>query len=334
MRSKGFGLVAVALFGCAIDAPSDRRYLPPVENVALMQSGQYTSHSSSEIIFETSVLVLNTFYEGFDNDYLNVENFQVDGPSGTYTVESFEAYDLPVPAAPSATVLLIDQSGSYADTDPYNTRAQAINKFIRDVVRPNTFLVGASARLGSLHAEPLEVPSTDFGNDINAMGGYVFDLAHRTGGVNAILDGADEALDLLIDNDGPSRKQLVLLVHENDLNSFTSLESVVLKANHAGIAVHVITLGPQPEARIFAQLAEDTGGIFAACSSDKQMVKVFSELERLINGPRFVYHLKIRFEPSQGLVEPGTGWLFRIQVYDEYTEEDYNDVPVEINIPS
>ena len=335
MKSKVCSLIVLVLAGCAIDGPGDRRYLPADADVALLQSGGYAGHASSEIVFEASVLVLNTFYEGFDNDYLVPADFQVSGPAGSYTVESFDAQDLPAPAAPSSTVFVIDQSGSYADTDPFNTRAQAINKFVHDVVSPNTLLIGASARQGSLSAEPLEVQGVQVTNGSHGDGNYIFELGHRTGGLNAILDGADEALDLLIDNGDPAaRKQLVLLVHGNDQSSATSIGSVVLKAQHAGIAIHVIALGPAPDAGFFAQLAEDTGGMFAPCPTEKQMVKVFSELERLINGPRFVYRLRVRFNPSQGQVAPGTEWLFRIGISDEYLERTYNDVPVKINIPA
>ncbi|MEX1241658.1 MAG: vWA domain-containing protein [Cyclobacteriaceae bacterium] len=334
MRTKAFGFLLLGSAACVIDPHYEDKVLPYGGDAALVESSTYITHTSSEMIFETSVVVLNSFYEGFDNEYLGADDFQIGGYEGTYSVEAFNGVHLERPATASSIVFLIDQSGTYENVDPYNTRLQAISKFFHDIVPPNTFIMGASARQGTLTTEPLEVSSTVFANDWRANGDYLFDLSHRTGGENAMADAADEAVDLLLQKTGPVRKEMVLLVHGSQDNSITPYEDLIAKARANSIAIHVVALGEEPDLNDLGMLSRETGGLFVACSTVKQMVKVFSELERLMNGALYVYKLRVRFKPSQGLVEPGSGWLHHIEINDPYGETFYNSIPVNIMIPS
>jgi hypothetical protein len=90
MKIKAFGFLLLTLTACVIDPHYEDKVLPYGEDVALLESSRYISHTSSEMIFETSVVVLNSFYQGFDNDYLSVDDFQVSGNEGSYLIESFD----------------------------------------------------------------------------------------------------------------------------------------------------------------------------------------------------------------------------------------------------
>lgn len=334
MRIKGFCFLLLSLTACVIDPHYEDKVLPYGGDVALLESSSYLTHTSSEMIFETSVVVLNSFYQGFDNDYLTVDDFGIGGYEGTYTIESFESHQLESRATVSSIVFLMDQSGTYENVDPYNTRFQAISKFFQDIVPPNTFIAGASARDGALTTEPLEVSSTVFANEWRANRDYLFDLSRRTGGENAIADAAGQAIDLLVQKTDAVRKELVLLVHGSQDRSITSYEDLVAKAQANSIAIHIIVLGEEPDLNELGMLSRETGGLFVVCSAVKQMVKVFSELERLMHGTVYAYRLRVRFKPSQGTVEPGSGWLHRIEISDPYGDILYNSVPVNIIIPS
>lgn len=334
MRIKGFYFLFLSLTACVIDPHYEDKVLPYGGDVALLESSSYLTHTSSEMIFETSVVVLNSFYEGFDNDYLTVDDFGIGGYEGTYTIESFESHQLESRATVSSIVFLMDQSGTYENVDPYNTRFQAISKFFQDIVPPNTFIAGASARDGALTTEPLEVSSTVFANEWRANRDYLFDLSRRTGGENAIADAAGQAIDLLVQKTDAVRKELVLLVHGSQDRSITSYGDLVAKAQANSIAIHIIVLGEEPDLNELGMLSRESGGLFVVCSAVKQMVKVFSELERLMHGTVYAYRLRVRFKPSQGTVEPGSGWLHRIEISDPYGDILYNSVPVNIIIPS
>lgn len=334
MRIKGFYFLFLSLTACVIDPHYEDKVLPYGGDVALLESSSYLTHTPSEMIFETSVVVLNSFYEGFDNDYLTVDDFGIGGYEGTYTIESFESHQLESRATVSSIVFLMDQSGTYENVDPYNTRFQAISKFFQDIVLPNTFIAGASARDGALTTEPLEVSSTVFANEWRANRDYLFDLSRRTGGENAIADAAGQAIDLLVQKTDAVRRELVLLVHGSRDRSITSYGDLVAKAQANSIAIHIIVLGEEPDLNELGMLSRESGGLFVVCSAVKQMVKVFSELERLMHGTVYAYRLRVRFKPSQGTVEPGSGWLHRIEISDPYGDILYNSVPVNIIIPS
>lgn len=333
MKINGLWLILAAFTGCVIDAPGEYKFLPAEDDVALLHSGRYISHSSTELVFESEVVVLNSFYEGFNNDYLTVKNFEIKG-NGTYTLESFRSLQLAGAAKRSSMVFIMDQSGSYKSIDPYNARSQAINKFLQDIVQPNQFLVGASARKGMLTPEPLEVFTTEFGNDWRGNSAYLFGLSQRTGGLNSILDAADQAIELWITNTEPIRRDLILMVHANDESSTTSLESLILKAKNKGVTIHVISLGTELNTAVFAQMSQETGGLFAACTTDKQLIKVFRELERLINRETFVYKMRIRFKPAPIMLQPGSGSVHKINIQDKFLNKPYNPVYLKITIPS
>ena len=333
MKTRLFAVFLLTLSACVIDPHYEDKVLPYGDDVALVKSSAYISHTPSEMIFETSVVVLNSFYEGFDNDYLSPEAFAVDGYHGNYSIESVVGEQLDSRGTASSIFFLIDQSGTYENVDPYNTRLQAIGKFFQDVAAPHTLEVGASARQGVLTTEPLEIMSAAFDND-RVSRDYLFNLSRRTGGENAIADAANEAIDILSSKSELARKELVLLVHGNQDFSVTTYEDLAAKARSQSVAVHVIAIGEQPQLNELGMLSRETGGLFVVCSTVEQMVKVFSELERLINGGIYVYRLRVRFQSSGGLVAPGSSWLHRIEIDDPFGDVIYNSISVNIMIPS
>jgi hypothetical protein len=332
MRIKDAGLFFIALAGCTI-APIDAyKSLPPQGNVALAKSVEYIDHNTSEIIFEVQVLVLNTFYQGFDNDYLESANFQFTG-NGTYTIDSFSGARAENSSGGSSLIFLIDQSDSFETIDPFNTRSPAIGKFFRDMNPPNDFTAGGFAMQGKLLTEPLELYSTNLGNEWKEQTTYVFGLTKRTGGSNAARDAADQAIELLMANPAPRGKDVILLVHGEDNSSTTTIDDLTGKGQSEGIKIHVIALGSGYDIDDFARLCAETGGLFAVCSTDRQLVKVFSELERILYHDSFSYKMRIRFDPSEGVPQPGSSYLHTIRIQDNFIQEEYNPVYVNVTVP-
>jgi hypothetical protein len=279
-------------------------------------------------------VVLNSFYRGFDNDYLEKEDVSMEGSDGTYTIETFDFIPFAAPENPSAAVLLIDQSGSYIGIDPYNTRSQSINKFLKDIKPPHTFLIGACSAQGDLSQEPVEFSAEGSGGNLELNSRYLFALSKRTGGLNTIFDAADQAIDRLIVNGQLTRRELILLVHANDEKSFTSAEDVISKAKLNNISIHVIVFGNETDKDVFSRLSIETGGMFVVCPTEREITKIFNELERLINGKRGVYKIKVSYKPLQGSVQPGSVSSHVIEILDPYTHKVYNPVFITVKIPS
>ncbi len=332
MRINAIVLISTILTACVIDPIAENKSLPPQDNVALLYGARYINHNSSELTFDARIVVLNTFYEGFNNDYLEYGNFEIDG-AGSYEIESFNCVEIAGPDKPSSMIFLVDQSNSYLTMDPYNSRSQAIHKFLRDITPPNKFLVGACARQGLLSTEPMELYSNDFDNDWEGSSNYLFELSQRTGGMSAIWDGADLAMERLIEDPDDARKELVLLVHGEDANSITTVDNLIAKAREYDISTHVIALGSDFKMDDFARLAQETGGFSAACSTDKQMIKVFNELDRLLHQASYVYTLRKKCKPSVDLLSPGSSSLHTIKLNDPFTDLVYNSVYLKIIIP-
>jgi hypothetical protein len=335
MRTKIFYVFTfIVILACEPLAPENRKFLPLQNDAAIVANANYVTHNTAELIFETELVVLNSFYVGFDNDYLLQEDFQVHG-DGTYTIESFALISVSAPEAPLSVILLIDQSGTYQSIDPYNTRSQVINKFLQDIVAPDKFLTGAATRAGKLSREPVEFHTNEFGNEWQSHSLYLYELSTRTGGTAAMRDGAYEAMQKLADEPETVRRELVLLVHANDETSMTTSEDLISMAHLNNIAVNVISFGDEPDKAFFSQLAMETGGLYVICPSEKEIGKVFSELERLINQERKGYRLRIRYKPAvQGILQPGTVMEHTIEIIDPYSRNSYNPVFINIKIPS
>lgn len=326
-------LIPLVLFSCQIELSNDPPFLPAENDVALLSGVNYVSHTSSEVVFETELVVLNSFYRGLDNYYLAQEDFDLTG-KGTYSIETFSFVSEQIATTPSATILVVDQSGDYDSLDPYNTRSQSITKFLEDLQPPHTFLVGGCSAQGKLSQEPVEFPTGVLSNNWELSSRHVFELSKRTGGKNAMFDGAQLAIEKLSNLGTSMRKELILLAHTDDVEGATSSEELITLATQNGVTIHVIILGNETNKDTFSSLAVDTGGLFVVCPSEKEMTKVFNELERLINGTRGVYKLRIHFKPSQGVVQPGSVISHSLEILDPYSKLLYNPVFITVKIPS
>lgn len=332
MMNKAIGFVLLCCAACVIPPHYEDRELPYGEDVALLERPEYIGHADKEMSFEARVVVLNSFYEGFDNDYLTAEDFTIGGYEGEYTIQSFETYRRESDNRPSSIMFVVDQSGSYENVDPYNTRLQAISKFLHDIRPPHNFTVGAATVDESLATGPLEVSSAMFGNDWRGARNFLFELSRRTGGETILADAVNKALDLLKQQSG-ARRELVLLVRGGADRSTTTYRQLSDKASANSIPIHIIALGNEVDAVTLGALSGETGGLFVQCSTVKQMVQAFKEFERLMHGTVEGYRLRVLFMPQQ-VIESGSSWLHRIEILDPYTEVPYNSVPVSIMIPS
>lgn len=330
MKSRASVAFLVMVAACTIDPFPEDPFLPANADVALLHDAAYISHTTSEQVFEVGIVILNSFYVGFDNDYLGSDDFEMTGEEGQYVVESFTATRLEKPQTASAILVVVDQSTGWDENDRYNTRTPALRKFLNDIRAPHTFSTGAAALEGNLTVEPLELFSPQFGRDLEGNTSYLFGLSGRTGGVDAVADAAAQAITLLAGQEGP-RRHLVLLGHQND-EDVAAMDELVAAANSASVSVHVIVLGDVNNG-LLEPLAYNSGGIFATCSRDKEMVKVLSELERLINREAFVYRMRIRFKSAAKAMNPGSEWRHRLKVIDPIADASYNEVPVRIFIP-
>jgi len=99
------------------------------------------------------------------------------------------------------------------------------------------------------------------------------------------------------------------------------------------VCIHTILLGEVADKNIFSALATQTGGLFVFCSAEGEMVKTFSELERLINGSKKVYRIRFKYKPATGTVQSGTNYIHTVEISDPFLKELYNPVYVNVKVP-
>ena len=143
-------LVCTLLFagGCNLFQLEDPRYLPLSQDTEVLREYAYVSHTATTITYDVKVSALARNDASFDYTLFLEEEFEFEG-DGTFQITSFVNDENMTTSGNTSTILLIDQSGSYLQVDPYNNRSKGINKFLEDL-SPNDFMLGGCSASGSL----------------------------------------------------------------------------------------------------------------------------------------------------------------------------------------
>lgn len=314
---------------CEVIFDNDLRYLPVRNPTAVVLKNRLVSYTSTELVYETDVLLLE-IYDGWDNTFLEKQDFAFGGNVKT-TVLDFQRMPSGNTGA-SSSLLLLDASGSYKTTDPYNARSQAINKFFHDHSPPEVFLLGAFSKNGSLTGDGVEFYNDHFTSDREQYTRYLFDLATRTGGSSSLYDALYKSIDkYAVGNQ--ARRELVSLVHAPDEGSSVLPSDVTQKAKANSVRLHMISLGSEASLQSLAAIAQETGGCFAACRDEKEMVCVFNQLHRLLNSNVEAYRIRVKVEPPAGTIVSGWEWMQTIRITDTQFNYEYNPAYAYIKIP-
>lgn len=325
MKNKFLMFIFFVLVGCSLLPSENYHYLPFSENAALLRDYTYISHTSTSVTYDVAIHGLA--WSGGDL-YLTADEISAEG-QGTFEILDFGGVNYNLSGS-SSTVLLIDQSGSYMEIDPYNNRTKAINKFLEDFGPQNDFLFGAFSKSGDLTTEPVEYPSTEFSTPWVHQK-YLFELAGRTGGNNPLYDAIDDALDkLIIDPGYPSH--LVVMVHAIDAGSTATLSAVIAKAIQYQVKIHMIVFGSEPVGNEVWDLVDKTNGMLAICPTDSDLITVFNNFQYMLNSNITGHILRIRFTPSSGTVVSNNEYENLIKIIDNSGYE-FNPVYVKIRIP-
>lgn len=325
MKSKMVLWLTFLFAGCTLFPAEEYRYLPLHEDAALLRNYTYSSYTTTSVVYEVEVSAL----AWYNSDFVLFENeFTLEG-DGTFEVLDFDNANATL-TGNSSTVLLIDQSGSYLELDPFNNRSKAINKFLEDFVAPGEFMLGGFSASGMV-TTPVEYASDNFSSSwVDAA--FLFGLAERTGGTSSLYDALDNALDKLSSSLKPD-KNLVVMIHAADAGSSVSLAEVITKANLNNVKIHVIVFGDQPLPSEVWSIAEQTDGMFALCENDSDLITVFDNLERLLNIYSAFNTLTIQFTPTAGNVLSGNEYETWIRLTDSYSGYEFNPVYVKVKIP-
>ena len=335
MKTKSFLLFFIAsFFSCTIYLQDeDYRFFPARREIAVVTNSQYISHTSSEVIYEMEVVLL-PYFEGDANDdyiYLPQEDFAFENPN-TAQIIDFDTVKITAPAGNLSVACLIDQSGSYEETDYYNSRSQVINKFFQDNSPPDNFLVGGFSRGGLLREDPVELFKDNFINDWQAPQEYLFGLAKRTSGTSSLYDALANTLTKFNSPGVNQRKELIVLAHSQDAGSSVSISAVIQQAKAYGVRIHAIELGNELNG-VLAPFSQQTGGIHAYCPTIEESATMFNHFRRLLKGSWKVYRIRARYQPGSGVVQSGFDFTQMMKINAAEFDFQYNPVYVSIKVP-
>jgi hypothetical protein len=321
MKSKVVLLcVMLGAWSCEVIYPDFGRFIPEGDISALVIRTTLVSSNTTEIVYDTELQFMWKSF-GLDNHEVLKDHFIPDGATTIIDVQPLDYYG----TTQSDVIFLIDQSKSYEETDPYNSRSQLINKFVEEF-EGQDLLIGGFAKNGEL-TEPIEFLDINDEDYIKS----VIDLAKRTGGTSNLYDALGAAIESFSTNT-TNQKNIVALVQSNDESSNMSLQNLIASASSNNVKIHIIALGNTVSHNIMAKLTHLTGGFYSACETDKQMIQALHNLDRNITGFSSGVRVRVKVMPPGG-VTPGMEFLHSLVAEDSYYHYNYNPVYPFVKIP-
>ena len=333
MKSKCYFLWALVVILPSCEPQlEDYLFVPESIETAIVMRSQYISHTSSELIYETDVVLLDNYEFLGDNIIFDDEVVFVNN-NGTTQILNFNARRSQAPSGKSSTIVMIDESGSYEETDPANARSQIINKFLNDHQSPDNYILAAFSREGYLEQEPVEYFNDNFSTAFHEPLTYIFDLAKRTGGKSFLYDAVDQALNKFNSASGTNeQREMVILVHASDDGSNAAPSDLLAKAKASNVRLHFIEMANEPD-NALVSLSQQTGGFYVACPTSKEMICAFTHFERLLNGESYKHTIRVRYRPAGTTIQSGFELRQTIKVTDSYDGFTYNPAYAYVKVP-
>ncbi len=252
-------------------------------------SYQILESSSNYVKFK-----INFFIANGNNIISNVKEDNIiiaDGKFGgdryfNFTKESLHLKQLPYKGAYSAD-LVLDQSRSIGDTDPYNLRLDATKIFCSNLGASDYVLLTAFASDGYL---PNEV--THYGNFTNDGTSYfniIEDLKYKIYGGTPLYKATHAAI-LQTYNYGPtSNKAVIVFTDGEDNGKGYTINDLITLAQSKHVKIFTVGLSQGTNNAVLSNLAHYTGGAFLQAYNAPQLVSAFGTLGKILEGTAQTY---------------------------------------------
>jgi hypothetical protein len=228
---------------------------------------------------------------------------------------------------PYAATLLLDQSGSIAQSDPGGARLFAGKVFLGSLGADDRVLLSAFASGAgtAIAAAPLTVYGSFKGRaEAPAYFPTLDLLKSQLGGSTPLYDSIDAvggqfAADPLLPAD--LARAIVVFTDGADTTCGTpqdcglQRDETVRIANDAGIRLFTIGLGSGVDVAAMGDLANRTGGTFLYADSAEQLVPLYGSMGKLLSLGLPAYRLRWTIEtPAAGALRQGQTLLGKVQV--------------------
>lgn len=265
----------------------------------------------------------------------NDRNDCVNGPGVNVDVAYTPATERPeslllvpgAPATPYAVALLLDQSGSIADTDPTGARLYSAKTFLKRLGADDQALLAAFS--GAPGALIPTVPLTVYApfKDQAAAASYfptLDALAPLLGGNTPLYDSLDSLRQQMAGTLTPPAGRAKAIVVFTDGADTTcgnadacriSRERAIQGAGQDGVRLLTIGLSGSVDTAALGELANQTGGAFLYAASIEQLLPLYGSVGDLVNLSMPTYRLRWTVSAATvGSFRSGNSLLGRVQV--------------------
>jgi hypothetical protein len=247
------------------------------------------------------------------------------------------------PEQPHAAVLLLDQSGSIAQTDPTGARLYSAKAFLEHLGEGNwAELAAFSSPPGALIPTPPLTLYPPFRDQSSATSYFAtLDSLHGLiGGNTPLYDSIDTVSRQLRDDTtlpAGIAKDIVVFTDGDDslcgtpANCGAQRQASIQAAKDSQVRLFTIGLSGQVDTLALGQLASETGGAFLFASTVEQLLPLYGSAGKLLSGSLPTYRLRwtIRSDAT-GAFKPGGTLLGRVQVK---VPSSTFEVPFVVGIP-
>ncbi|MGH7527002.1 MAG: vWA domain-containing protein [Gemmatimonadales bacterium] len=224
----------------------------------------------------------------------------------------------PADTQPVATAILIDDSGSMRSSDPNRDRASAAQLFWNDILaaRPGNLVALLDFGRGSVPPSPgFERTNllVGFTSDRSALEAGLSEIQAQPGGGTPLYRAAGEVVNW-IDSTTPSSYQRRLIVISDGAPSDSIFaDPLFADATAKQIRLYPVGVGsaaehdpPTEAALLLQEIAEKTGGIYAAADPSSELRPILQTLATSVVAARLLLLVRLEPTPPNGSPVMGT----------------------------
>lgn len=230
---------------------------------------------------------------------------------------------------PYSAMLLFDQSGSIANTDPDNARVEAGKGFVNvmgggDEVAISVFTSGGA------YTSPYEILSgfSDNRGDLNKI---VEGLAGNEGGGTPLYISIYNLLNFTKQNSKNSNKAIVVFTDGDDTQGGVLISRLIADAKALGIEVFTIGLGDLVDQDVLAEIALGTGGAVMLAKEVSQLVSLYKSLADLLRGEGRFYNTCWNAKKASGVWRSGD--IYRTELMIKLPTGETILYPITVRVP-
>ena len=266
-----------------ITPPLNDNSLPSgaIANIILKQK------SGNSIQFELDVAVFRDS-KNLENS-LSASNFIIDTlySGGTYIFKS-DGVSLSNPgnATLYSALMLMDQSGSIASTDPSDYRLDAANAFCSNLETGSNIMLWSFT---SSYSNNYQMYGTGFTTDTAAVLAQIENLRNREGGGTPLYVSQVAATNFCAANATNAGKAVLTFTDGEDTDGGSTADGVSDNAVAKGVRLYNIGLGGA-QTSLLCREAIPSGGAFMFAQDARQLISIFGNLGKLLDNSARYYH--------------------------------------------